>query len=119
CSQDVLHAGRQQPSLIRFIGHKSHRGPPSPLLCTSITASYHTDSLGGEGRPPPAFSSAGAGRVRGWWACARPFAVHVAPLKASGNDHATSGTFSGNLGTALRCLWFQGIDPLTPGPYRR
>jgi hypothetical protein len=70
--------------------------------------------LGGEGGPPPAFSSAGAGRVRGWWACARPSAVHIAPLKALGNDHATSSTFSRNLGTALRCLWFQGIDPLTP-----
>ena len=72
--------------------------------------------LGGEGGPPPAFSSAGAGRVRGWWACARPFAVHTASLKALGNDHATSRTFSRNLGTALRCLWFQGIDPLHPRP---
>jgi hypothetical protein len=54
--------------------------------------------------------------VRGWWACARPFAVHIAPLKALGNDHATSSTFSRNLGTALRCLWFQGVDPLTPRP---
>ena len=67
----------------------------------------------GERGPPPAFSSAGAGRVRGRWACARPFAVHTAPLKALGNDHATSSTFSRNLGTALRCLWFQGIDSLT------
>jgi hypothetical protein len=72
--------------------------------------------LGGEGGPPPAFSSAGAGRVRGWWACARPFAVHIAPLKALGNDHATSSTLARNPGTALRCLSFQGIDPLTPGP---
>ena len=56
------------------------------------------------------------GRVRGWWACARPFAVHIAPLKALGNDRATSSTFSRNLGTALRCLWFQGIDPLTSRP---
>ena len=72
--------------------------------------------LGGEGGPPPAFSSAGAGRVRGWWACARPFAVHIAPLKALDNEHATSSTFSRNLGTALRCLWFQGINPLTPRP---
>ena len=68
--------------------------------------------LGGEGGPPPAFSSAGAGRVRGWWACAPPFAVHIAPLKALGNDHATSSTLSRNPGTALRCLWFRGIDPL-------
>ena len=72
--------------------------------------------FGGEGGPPPAFSSAGAGRVRGWWACARPFAVHTAPLKALGNDHATSSTLSRNPGTAVRCLWFQGIDPLTPRP---
>ena len=72
--------------------------------------------LGGEGGPPPAFSSAGAGRVRGWWACAPPFAVHIAPLKALGNDHATSSTLSRNPGTAVRCLWFQGIDPLAPRP---
>jgi hypothetical protein len=74
--------------------------------------------LGGEGGPPPAFSSARqpTGPGRGWWACARPFAVHIAPLKALGNDHATSRTFSRNLGTALRCLWFQAIDPLTPRP---
>ena len=63
------------------------------------------------------------GRVRGWWACARPFAVHIAPLKALGNDDATSSTFSRTLGTALRCLWFQGIDPrpqagASPRPYR-
>jgi hypothetical protein len=72
--------------------------------------------LGGEGGPPPAFSSAGAGRVRWWWAYAGPFAVHIAPLKALGNDHATSSALSRNLGTALRCLWFEGIDPLTPRP---
>ena len=71
---------------------------------------------GREGGPPPAFSSAGAGRVRGWWAGARPSPGYIAPLKALGKDHATSSTFSRNVGTALRCLWFQGIDPLTPGP---
>jgi hypothetical protein len=72
--------------------------------------------LGGEGGPPPAFSSAGAGRVRGWWACARPFAAHIVPLKGLGNAHAASSTLSRNPGTALRCLWFQGIDPLSPRP---
>ena len=71
---------------------------------------------GREGGPPPAFSSAGAGRVRGWWAGARPSPGYIAPLKALGKDHATSSTFSRNVGTALRCLWFQGIDPLTPRP---
>jgi hypothetical protein len=72
--------------------------------------------LGGEGGPPPAFSSAGAGRVRGWWACPLPLAVHIPPLKALGNGHPTSSTFSRNPGTALRRLRFQGIDPLTPWP---
>jgi len=54
------------------------------------------------------------GRVRGWWACPPPFAVHTAPLKALGNDHATSSALSRNPGTAVRCLWFQGIDPPHP-----
>ena len=54
--------------------------------------------------------------MRGWWACTRPFAVHIPPLKALGNDHATSSAFSRNPGAALRCLWFQGNDPLTPRP---
>ena len=69
--------------------------------------------LGGEGTSAGVFFSRGGS---GWWACAPPFAVHTAPLKALGNDHATSSTFSRNLGTALRCLWFQGVDPLTPRP---
>jgi hypothetical protein len=47
---------------------------------------------------------------------ARPFAAHDSPLKAMGNDHATSSTFSRNLGTALRGFWFHAIDPLTPRP---
>jgi hypothetical protein len=54
--------------------------------------------------------------VRGLCACARPFAAHVASLRALGSDHAPSSTFSRNLGSALRCLWLQGIDPLTPRP---
>jgi len=45
---------------------------------------------------------------------ARPFAAHDSPLKAMGNDHATSSAFSRNLGTALRGFWFHAIDPLTP-----
>jgi len=68
----------------------------------------------GRGWTATALSPAVEGRVRGWWACTLPFAVHVAPLKALGNDHPTFSTFSRNPRTALRCLWFQGIDPLTP-----
>jgi len=45
--------------------------------------------LGGEGGPPPAFSSAGAGRVRGSRACARPFAAHNSPVKAFDTDPLT------------------------------
>ena len=80
--------------------------------------------LGGEDRRQRSLQPVSRrGRVRGWWACARPFAVHIAPLKALGNDDATSSTFSRTLGTALRCLWFQGIDPrpqagASPRPYR-
>ena len=40
--------------------------------------------LGGEGGPPPAFSSAGAGRVRGSRASARPCTALNSPLKAEG-----------------------------------
>src|SRR5271157_551417 len=72
--------------------------------------------LGGEGGPPPAFSSAGAGRVRGSRACADRFAAQNAGLKAFGNDYATSSTLSRKHRTGLRRFLCHGIDPLTPGP---
>jgi hypothetical protein len=46
------------------------------------------------------------GRVRGSRACARPFAGHNSPVKALGNDHATSSTFSTNSSGASRTMPF-------------
>ena len=54
--------------------------------------------LGGEGGPPPAFSSAGAGRVRGSRATARPCTGLNSPLKALGNNYAMSSIYWRNGG---------------------
>ena len=70
----------------------------------------------GEGGPPPALSSAGAGQVRGSRVCARPFAVHTTPLQQLGNEHATSSTFSRNLGQRCVPCGFRAVTPSPPGP---